>query len=205
MRVKICGITNQEDAHNAVSLGADALGFIFAKDTPRYVDPETVQEIAMSMPPFVSLVGLFVNQDVEEVKSIMVQCRLDVVQLHGDESPGYCMALNRRVIKAFPVSDIEDLVPIAKYKGIISAALLDTKDKEKRGGTGRTFDWGVALKAQEFEIPVILAGGITISNIKKAIQLVNPYAVDISSGVESEVRKKDYNKMKEVIGSAKES
>lgn len=202
MKIKICGITNKEDALNAVSLGADAIGFIFSKDSPRYISPEMVEDISMFLPPFVFLVGVFVDQSKEEITQIAHQCKLDLVQLHGQETPNFCMEIPRRVIKAFKVSELEDLEPISMYQGIVSAILLDTKVQNIEGGTGKTFDWGLALKAKDYEIPLILAGGINANNLRKAVSLVNPYAVDLSSGVESEPGKKDYNKMQEVIAIA---
>lgn len=204
MHIKICGITNKEDAGNAVSLGADAIGFIFNKKSPRYIFPEKAEEISLDLPPFIKAVGVFVNEEKPVIDEIVMRCKLDLIQLHGNESPGFCLEMRRRVIKAFRIADLEDIGQISHYQGAISAMLLDTKMAGKDGGTGVTFDWGLALKAKEtFDIPLILAGGINAGNIKKAIQLVNPYAVDISSGVESAPGKKDYNKMKEVIQIAK--
>jgi phosphoribosylanthranilate isomerase len=203
MNIKICGITNLEDALNAVSFDIDALGFIFYPDSPRYISPDLVEEITMQLPPFVKTVGVFVNEDKEKIKAIVDQCNLDVVQLHGNESPGDCLDIPKRVIKAFRIQELEDIHAIAKYQGVISAALLDTKDPELQGGTGKTFDWGLALKAQEYDLPLILAGGINSANIQKAINLVNPYAIDIASSIESEPGKKDYNKMKELVQLAK--
>jgi phosphoribosylanthranilate isomerase len=202
MKIKICGITNKEDALNAVSLGADAIGFIFSKDSPRYISPDKVEDISLYLPPFVFLVGVFVDQTKEEIAQIAHQCKLDLVQLHGQETPRFCMDIPRRVIKAFRVEDLEDLEPISMYQGIVSAILLDTKVQNIAGGSGKTFDWGLALKAKEYDIPLILAGGINAGNLKKAVNLVNPYAVDISSGVENKPGKKDYNKMQEVIAIA---
>lgn len=199
MKIKICGITNIDDAQNAVSLGADAIGFIFSKNSPRYVSPEVAEGISLFLPPFVFVVGVFVDEDKETVKEISERCKLDLIQLHGEESPAYCLEMPRRVIKAFRVSDPEDLEPITLYQGVVSAILLDTKVKDIEGGTGRTFDWGLALKAKEHDIPLILAGGVNADNIEKAVQLVNPYAVDLSSGVESEPGRKDYNKMAEIL------
>ncbi|MFC1770693.1 phosphoribosylanthranilate isomerase [Candidatus Margulisiibacteriota bacterium] len=205
MRIKICGITNIDDAQNAVSLGASALGFIFAENSPRYITPEKAEEICMFMPPFVQLVGVFVNEKKEVINKIAEQCKLNLIQLHGNEEPGFCLNINRKVIKTFKLTTEEDLKLIPQYQGVVSAILLDTKVEGKDGGTGQVFDWGLALKAKEsFDIPVILAGGINISNIKKAVQLVNPYAIDISTGVESEPGQKDYNKIKELITVAKD-
>lgn len=200
MKIKICGITNTEDAQNAVALGADALGFIFYKDSPRFVTPEKVQEITVNLPPFVKLVGVFVNESKKVIEDIVKTCKLDLIQLHGQESPEFCMSLSRNVIKAFPVETIEDIDAIIPYQGIVSAILLDTKDKTKLGGTGKTFDWGIALQAAESDTPIILAGGISTDNIQKALQLINPYAVDICSSVECTPGKKDYNKMSKILG-----
>ena len=199
MKIKICGITNKEDALNAVSLGADAIGFIFAKESPRYISPENAEEISLFMPPFVSVVGVFVNETQDFIHKTVQRCKLDLVQLHGQESPAFCQCIQRRVIKAFPVLDIEDLDPIAQYQGIVSAILLDTKVQQMSGGTGKIFDWGLAIKAKAYEVPLILAGGVTAQNVKKAYQLVNPYGVDLSSSVEKSPGIKDYNKMREVI------
>jgi len=199
MKIKICGITNPEDALNAVSLSVDAIGFIFAKSSPRYISPEKAQTIIPFLPPFVSVVGVFVNQSKDEIDDIIERCKLDVVQLHGQESPEFCKNMKRRVIKAFRIAEPEDIDPIQPYQGLVSAVLLDTKVKDMDGGTGKIFDWGLAIRAKEFEIPLILAGGVSASNVKKAAQLVNPYAVDLSSSVECSPGIKDYNKMKEFV------
>lgn len=204
MRVKICGITNKEDAMNAVALGADAIGFIFYPNSPRYVDPQVVEELSIFLPPFVFLVGVFVNQEKSEIQEITERCKLDLVQLHGDESPTFCLEMKSRVIKAFRVSGPEDLESIPKYQGAVSGILLDTKVEDIAGGTGKTFDWGLALKAKEYDVPLILSGGINVSNVKKAHSIVNPYGIDLSSGVEKEPGLKDYNKMQELIRAAKE-
>jgi phosphoribosylanthranilate isomerase len=199
MRIKICGITNVEDALDAVSLGADAIGFIFTKDSKRYISPEQAESIALFLPPFVSIVGVFVNASKEEIDDTVTRCKLDLIQLHGHETPAFCQQMSRRVIKAFHMAEPEDVDPIGAYQGIISAALLDTKVQNLSGGTGKVFDWGLALQVNRFEIPLILAGGISVQNIKKARQLVNPYAVDLSSSVEASPGKKDYNKMKDFV------
>ena len=203
MKIKICGITNPEDALDAVSLGVDAIGFIFATSSKRYISPEQAEAISIFLPPFVSVVGVFVNQSAHEIESIVRACRLDVVQLHGQESPDFCQSLSRRVIKAFRVSEPEDLIGIDAYQGYVSSFLLDTKVHNMDGGTGKIFDWGLALKAKEYETPLILAGGINAQNLNKAFQMVNPYAVDLSSSVESYPGKKDYHKMQEIISIAK--
>ncbi len=203
MKIKICGITNPEDALDAVSLGVDAIGFIFAPSSKRYVSPDMAQAISIFLPPFVSVVGVFVNQSIDEIEQTIVRCQLDVVQLHGDESPQFCQGITRRVIKAFRVAQPEDLACIEYYQGFVSSFLLDTKVQNMDGGTGRIFDWGLALKAKEYQTPLILAGGINAQNLNKAFQMVNPYAVDLSSSVEASPGKKDYHKMQEIIGIAK--
>ncbi len=203
MKIKICGITNRNDAIDAVNLGADAVGFIFYENSPRYISPDIVEEISLFLPPFVLLVGVFVNHDKAFIDAVVHRCKLDLIQLHGDESPEFCRNMRRRVIKAFKIQDIDDVDAIAPYQSSVSAVLLDTKVKGIEGGTGKVFDWGLALKAKEFDIPLILAGGINAGNLNKAAKLVNPYAVDLSSSVESCPGIKDYNKMKDIIDVAK--
>lgn len=204
MKVKICGITNREDALNAISLGASALGFIFTPNSPRYVSPDVVREISLYVPPFVSMVGVFVNQDKAEIDELVNQCKLDLIQLHGDETHDFVLQMKRRVIKALRVSSVEDLDAIPKYQGIASAILLDTKVAGSYGGTGQTFDWGLALQAKEYDIPLILSGGIGPENVLKAHSLVDPFAVDLSSGVESEPGIKDYSKMQALFSELRE-
>ena len=203
MKIKICGLTNRDDAIDAVNLGSDAIGFIFYEDSPRYITPDIVEEISLFLPPFVLLVGVFVNHDKAFIDAVVHRCKLDLIQLHGNESPAFCRSMRRRVIKAFKIEDINDIDAIAPYQSSVSAVLLDTKVSGREGGTGKIFDWGLALKAKEFDIPLILAGGVNVSNLNKAAKLVNPYAVDLSSSVESAPGKKDYNKMKELIDAAK--
>ncbi|MBH38243.1 phosphoribosylanthranilate isomerase [bacterium] len=199
MRFKFCGITNAEDALNAINLGVDAIGFIFYEDSPRAVTVEQVQEIIYYLPPFITLVGVFVNADIEDVNSKIKQCKLDAVQLHGDELPEYCMKINARVIKAIHVGDMSDIERIGSYQGLVSGILLDTKSDSGYGGTGLSFDWGLALSAKDYDLPIILSGGVNVDNLSKAVQLVNPFAIDVSSGIEAFPGKKDYNKMKDFI------
>ena len=199
MKIKICGITNKEDADNAISLGVDAIGFIFAENSQRTISLEKAEDISIFLPPFVSRGGVFVNQPLDYVHDISDRCNLDYVQLHGEESPDYCIQCKKKLIKVFRVNEEKDLDSIEKYQGIVSALLLDTKVKDVYGGSGQVFDWGLAISAKEYHLPLILSGGINSSNIHKAIQLVNPYAIDISSGVESSPGEKDYHKMESVI------
>lgn len=200
IRVKICGITSLEDALMAVEAGADALGFVFHEQSPRHVTLEDATGIIAGLPPFVQTVGLFVNRPVEFVNETAARCRLDLVQLHGDEPPEFCDAVERRVIKAFRVKDITSLDPIRHYR--VAAHLLDAYSPTAYGGTGLTFNWDIAKAAKEFG-PVILAGGLTPDNVREAVEAVQPYAVDVSGGVESSPGKKDAAKIREFIQRAK--
>lgn len=200
IRVKICGITSLEDALVAIDAGADALGFVFSPTSPRHVFPEQAASIIRHLPPFVQIVGLFVNEPPEAVNTIADQCGLDIVQLHGDESPGYCDSIRRRVIKAIRVKNITSLEPIRDYR--VSACLLDTWSPAAHGGTGRTFNWEFAACAAQTS-RIILAGGLTPDNVAEAIRRVRPYGVDVSSGVESAPGKKDPNKLALFINAAK--
>jgi len=199
MRVKVCGITNADDALAAVELGADALGFIFAS-SPRQVTPEQVARIVASLPPFVCKVGVFVDRDIGEVRSVMKLCNLDMVQLHGSESPAACEALSPRAIKSFAVRDESVLSAMPAYK--VAAYLLDTHHAVLRGGTGRSFDWRIAERAAGYG-PVIISGGLTAANVRQAIAVGRPYAVDVASGVESKPGVKDHGKLRDFIALAK--
>jgi phosphoribosylanthranilate isomerase len=201
VRVKICGITNSEDARAAVDCGADALGFVFFRKSPRFVTPEDASSIIRSLPSFIVSVGVFVNERREDIESMLSYTGVDVVQLHGDETPDMC-TLSRRVVKAFRVKSLDSLAPIEKFRGLVSAFLLDTYTHDTLGGTGRIFNWDVALEAKQFG-RVILAGGLTPDNVAAAVDHVKPYAVDVSSGVELRKGKKDHDKMKHFIERAK--
>ncbi|MCD6232454.1 phosphoribosylanthranilate isomerase [Candidatus Aerophobetes bacterium] len=196
-KIKICGITNERDALGAVNLGVDALGFIFA-ESPRRVSPQKVKKIVSLLPPFISLVGVFVNEDKKKVEEIARYCSLTHLQFHGEESPSYCQQFKERVIKAFRMKGEETLREISQYKGV-SAYLLDTYSLKKRGGTGELFDWKLAQKVKKRGVPIILAGGLNSENVDKAIAKVRPYAVDTSSGVERKEGEKDFQKMREFV------
>jgi phosphoribosylanthranilate isomerase len=183
VRVKVCGITNPHDASMAVELGADALGFVFAP-SPRQVTPEQARHIINSLPPFVQTVGVFVDECLTRIRDIGDFCGLEMIQLHGDESPEFCGALMPHAIKGFRLNDTSSLLPIRDYRGKIRAALLDAYQRGIKGGTGKTFDWNLATAAGEFGMPVILSGGLRPSNIQRAILTVQPYAVDVNSGIE---------------------
>ena len=196
MRVKICGITNKEDALMAADLGADALGFIFAKGSPRTITPDMARNIIDELPPFTVPVGVFVDSPVEEILSIIEYTGIQCVQLHGNESPFECMKINIPVIKAFKVHEHFRADTLISFK--VSAYLLDTYVEGAAGGTGKTFDWNVAVDAKAYG-RIILAGGLNPGNIRDAIRKVQPYGIDISSGVESEPGKKDKRKLQQLF------
>ena len=198
VKVKICGITNYEDAVLAVDLGATALGFIFA-NSPRQITPQKARDIIHTIPPLVKTVGVFVNEGPAEIREIMHYCGLDLVQLHGDESPDLCHSLMPSTIKALRIKDVSSIQSSLAYLGKVRALLLDTYAKDKAGGTGLTFDWRLAKKIKDLGIPIILAGGIGPSNVASAIQTVEPYAVDVNSGVEECPGKKSPMLMKDLM------
>jgi phosphoribosylanthranilate isomerase len=199
VKVKICGITNHEDASEAVRLGADAVGFIFAP-SPRQIVPELARDIICGLPPFVQAVGVFVNEELSAIRGRVAYCGLDIVQLHGDETPEFCRELMPRSLKAFRIKDTSSLSQIGAYKGLVKALLLDTYQEGLKGGTGKTFDWGLAIEAGKFGMPVILSGGLGPSNIETAISTVKPYAVDVGSTIEARPGKKDHALMRELMG-----
>ena len=196
--VKICGITDYEDASIAVELGADALGFIFA-DSPRQITPQKAREIIRAIPPFVKTVGVFVDEGPAAIREMIHYCGLDLVQLHGDESPDLCCDLMPYTIKALRIKDESSLRTSRIYHGKVRALLLDTYSKDKAGGSGKTFDWQLAIKIKKLGIPIILAGGLGPSNINDAVSTVRPYAVDVNSGVEERPGKKSHTLMKDLM------
>jgi phosphoribosylanthranilate isomerase len=198
VKVKICGITEYEDAGIAVELGAGALGFIFA-DSPRQITPQKARDIISAIPPFVKTVGVFVNEDPAVIRNVKHYCGLDLVQLHGDESPDLCHELMPYSIKALRIKDESSLQTSQLYQGKVRALLLDTYSKDTAGGTGTTFDWRLAIKIKKLGIPIILAGGIGPSNIDGAVRTVRPYAVDVNSGVEEHPGKKSHTLMKDLM------
>ena len=195
VRIKICGITNPEDARLASELGADALGFIFHAASPRRVAPEAAREIIRQLPPLVLSVGVFVDEEAAVVRELAARVGLDWVQLHGRESPEYCVSLGRRVLKGFRIENESSLGALAAYRDAVQAFLLDTYKAGQAGGTGETFDWKLARRAQEFG-PIVLAGGLTPANVAQAIEVARPQAVDVASGVEAAPGKKDPEKLR---------
>ena len=200
VKVKICGMTNLNDVKVAVDGGVDAVGFIFYKKSPRSVTIQTVREIVLELPPFVDSVGVFVDETAEQINKIADRCNLDRVQLHGDESPAFCKKICRRVIKAIRVKDIQSLKKLSDYP--VSSFLLDTFSEDQYGGTGKVFDWNLAYSAKKYG-PIILAGGLTPINVRQAIQRIQPYGVDVCSGVESQPGIKDHKKMQAFLKNVK--
>jgi len=198
-RLKICGITRAEDALLAVSLGVHALGFVFYKKSPRYISPERVSEIIIEIPPFVQTVGVFVNETMEKIKNIASFCGLNLIQLHGEESPLFCEKLSLACIKAFRIKDETSLKNMVAYKGKVRGFLVDTYKKEQPGGTGESFDWELAIKAKIYNVPIILAGGLNPNNIKRAAETIQPYALDVNSGIEKAPGIKDKDLMKKLF------
>ncbi|RJQ55283.1 MAG: phosphoribosylanthranilate isomerase [Nitrospiraceae bacterium] len=203
VRVKICGITNPDDAFAALDYGADALGFVFYPRSPRSVSPEDARKIISSLPPFVSTVGVFVDLKKKEVDDITCYAGLNIIQLHGSEPPEYCNDFaGKKVIKAIRVKELSDLEPLSRYKSA-SAFLLDTYSPGEIGGTGRIFNWEIAIEAKKSG-RIILAGGLTPDNIEEAIRFVQPYGVDVASGVEGKEKgKKDHKKLRAFIEKAR--
>jgi phosphoribosylanthranilate isomerase len=195
--IKICGITNMEDASYVAQCGADAIGFIFYPKSPRYVAPETAKKIIETITTKITTVGVFVNHDVVEVKETIDFCGLDMVQLHGDESPAYCGQFPRsQVIKAFALRTEDDLENMKEYP--VKAILVDAYHPQHHGGTGEQSDWILAAKVKGTH-PLILAGGLSMTNIQEAIEHASPHAVDINSGAELSPGKKDHQKIKAII------
>jgi phosphoribosylanthranilate isomerase len=201
-RIKICGITNTEDARAAVDAGADALGFILVPETPRFVTWSTFQPILRELPPFVQSVAVTIKRE-SHLESI--QSNFSAVQYYegaGNRSEGYPL----RFIRAFPVRDASSLKEIeaACAQFLPDAIHLDTYHKDKLGGSGETFNWDLAIEAKErFGLPIVLAGGLTPENVEEAIVRVRPYAVDVSSGVEAEPGRKDHAKLRAFIQAVK--
>ncbi len=202
VRVKICGITRVEDALVAVEAGADAVGFIFHPPSPRYARPEVVREICQLLPPLVSRVGVFVDTSEERVTDQARVAGVDTLQFHGRETVGFCQQFSGfRLIKAFRMDSLAVLSRLEEFQGM--AWLLDSYVPGAFGGTGQTFNWDLACEAVRRGGRVILAGGLTPENVARAVAAVRPYAVDVSSGVESEPGRKDPEKVRAFIAAAK--
>lgn len=195
MKIKICGITRTEDALFSEEIGAWAVGFIFVKDTPRFLNPDIAGNIIDKLSKRIEKFGVFVNSSHKEISETVKISGLTKIQLHGEESPEFCRKITeltgKEVVKAFRIKEEKDLSGIETYRDVVSYILLDTYSENQYGGTGKCFDWEIAHKAHKFKIPIILAGGLTPDNAKEAYIKVNPFAIDISSGVEKSKGIKD--------------
>lgn len=197
VRVKICGLTRFDEALAVCLAGCHAIGFVFVSRSPRFVTREDVRSICEKLPPFVQTVGVFVDEERDTIKDIMEFCGLDICQLHGEESPEFCRFFAPRVVKAFRVKDESILEQLKLYRGSVRAILIDSWSQGLEGGTGKVFDWHLAKKiTSSTDIPVILAGGLNPENIGKAVRQVQPWAVDVSSGVEISPGRKDIEKVR---------
>lgn len=190
-RIKICGITNKVDAIKAAELGVDMLGFVFYEKSKRYVTPRTVCDIVNELPPYITKVGIFVDEKKDKVIEIAGEASIDILQFHGSETQEYCSGVRNdfKIIKAFRVKDKADLKVVNDYD--VDFYLFDTYAEESKGGTGKTFDWKI-LDGFEFLKPLILSGGLNPQNVGDAIRQVAPYGVDVSTGVEKLPGKKDH-------------
>ncbi len=208
MWVKICGMTNREDAISAVEAGADAIGFVLVPTSPRAVTRREVEDILRFIPPTVLTVGVVANEDPDFLKGLVRVCSLGALQLHGQEPPEQVLRLKAElsgveIIKAIRVRDADSLKEIPAYKGV-DAILLDTYDPHRLGGAGEPFDWSLAARAKEFEIPLIIAGGLTAGNVREMVRQVEPHGVDVSSGVEVSPGKKDFALIRRFVLKAKQ-
>jgi len=196
-KIKICGITKLSNALEAVELGVDALGFVFFRDSPRYIEPKKAREIIDLLPSFISRVGLFVNASKEEVLLAISESRINMLQFHGDEHEDFCNQFNLPYIKAISFKDGINLLEYCRLFSSSSAILIDTYSQKMRGGTGKTFNWDLIPK--NLPSPLIIAGGLDGSNVSSLINSVNPYGVDVSGGVELDKGIKDHKMMKNFV------
>ena len=202
VKVKICGNTNLDDTMAAVQAGADAVGFVLYAKSPRAISPKTAADIIARLPPFVTPVGVFVDEDLQVVREMMDECGLLLAQLHGSESPEYCKDLKRAVVKAVRVRDRRDFELMSRYQ--VAGYLLDAYVQGIPGGTGMAIDWDLAADAAQLG-PIVLAGGLTPENVEEAIRRARPYGVDVTSGVEAFPGKKDHAKLRTFVANAKSS
>ncbi len=200
-RVKICGITRVEDASAAAAAGADAIGLVFYAPSPRAVEPARAAEIVRALPPFVTTVGLFVDAPAEQVRAVLEQVPLDVLQFHGDEPEPYCLQFGRPYLKAIRVRAGDDLNALASQWPSASGILLDSFKPGVPGGTGLTFDWSMIPSERSWSL--VLAGGLDASNVAEAVSRVKPWAVDVSGGVEAAKGIKDANKINAFVHEVK--
>ncbi|MFN0156934.1 MAG: phosphoribosylanthranilate isomerase [Bacteroidota bacterium] len=196
MKVKICGITNLEDAMTASNLGADALGFIFSRESLRYVEPQVARETIMRLPPFTTPVGVFVNASRDEILRVCGISGIRAIQFHGDERPADLEGYALPTYKALRVNTAFNLSSLLEYQS--GTFLLDTYCEKEKGGTGKVFDWNIAVAAKQYG-NIILAGGLSPENVADAVKTVRPYAIDVNSGVESSPGRKDAIKLQRLF------
>lgn len=200
MKIKICGFTQAQNARDAAMLGIDAIGLVFYQKSPRYVEVERALEIVQALPPFINRVGLFVNADSYFIDEVLCEVPLDTLQFHGDETPGDCAQYAMPFLKALRVNEQTNIEQLAQDYQQASGLLLDAYHPTNYGGTGESFDW--ALAKVDIELPIILAGGLNPETAAQAVNQVNPYALDVSSGVESAKGIKDLKKIQQFIQQA---
>lgn len=201
LKIKICGITNLDDARAAADAGADALGFMFYEPSPRCVAIETAAEISRQLSPFILRVGVFVNPSPDLVIAAIKHCNLNLLQFHGDEPSDFCQGFGVMNMKAFRIKDADSLKQLEGFHA--NAFLLDSYVAGKQGGTGEKFNWDLAIKAKKFGKPIFLAGGLTPENVAEAVRKVEPFGIDVSSGVEQSPGKKDHQKIRAFIQAAR--
>ncbi len=202
-RIKVCGMTDLAETLAIVALGVDALGFIFVKSSPRFVEAEKARDIVAKLPPFVNAVGVFMDEDANLVNDLARYCGLTMIQLHGDESPDYCRAMCRPVLKAFRVR--EEALPVFEpYRQSVKGFLLDTYRPDQAGGTGATFNWGL-VQQLALPGPLVLAGGLAPGNVGEAIGQARPFAVDVNSGVELSPGRKDLDKVRQLCAEVRQA
>ncbi len=201
VKVKICGITSIADGLAATEAGADLIGLMFAQESPRLISLETAAQVARGVPPHVVKVGVFVNPSEDLVMRAISECGLAMLQFHGDEPPEFCTQFGLMTMKAFGIRDAESLNALPDYH--TDAYLLDAYSATSPGGTGEKFNWDIAIDAKKFGKPIFLAGGLTAENVADAVRKVQPFAVDVSSGVESAPGKKDHGKIRAFIEAAR--
>jgi phosphoribosylanthranilate isomerase len=200
-RVKICGITSVADGLMAAAAGADMVGLMFYDQSPRHVALPVAAEISRALPPYIQRVGVFVNPDETFVNQAIVECGLNLLQFHGEESSGFCTQFGLMSVKALRVQDASSLAALANYQ--TDAFLLDAYSRSGRGGTGEKFNWNLAVEARKFGKPIFLAGGLTPENVAEAVRQVQPFAVDVSSGVELAPGRKDETKVRAFVTAAR--
>lgn len=206
MWVKICGITNRDDALAATEAGADAIGFVLVPTSSRAMTRHAIEEILKVIPPMVLTVGVTANENTDYLHGLLRVCSLGAVQFHGEEPPETVLALKEsaKLIKAIRVKDSHSLESIPLYRGV-DAILLDAYDPQRMGGTGQPFDWNLAVRAKQHGIPLIIAGGLNARNLQEVIQRVQPHGVDVSSGVEVSPGKKSFSLIREFVLKAKKA